>query len=303
MLLMSYPIVSMEQLTRQLWLARFRAPELAAAARPGQFVMIGGGEGWDPLLRRPFSICQAYSPSSNRGPAGLDPGEVSILFSPGKKVTVWLAQRKPGDKLDVLGPLGNGFTVSPKSRRILLIAGGWGIAPMIGMAAEAVAKGLSVTFLAEFADSSQVLPGSLLPSEARYLVTTQDVSQGANRSVIDLARQLLDGADEVFVSGPTEMLEMVHKLGRSADKATQSSSQNPEGTPKGLTIRRIGDPFGMYGLFEEPMGCGTGICLSCVIETRRGLLRCCADGPVFPLEEVFGPSETQSSPFGIAELR
>src|SRR5450759_402717 len=96
-----------------LWL---ESPEIALAAKPGQFVMVGCGE--DALLRRPLSIHKVDEAK----------GTLALLFAAVGKGTNWLSQRQAGDKVDIFGPLGNGFTIEPNAKNLLLIAGGVGIA-------------------------------------------------------------------------------------------------------------------------------------------------------------------------------
>ncbi len=110
--------------TRLVWL---EAPEVAAAARPGQFVMVRCGQGT--ILPRPFSVHR------------VDGGQMALLFSVVGRGTRWLAQKAKGDALDLFGPLGNGFNIDPAAKNLLLVAGGIGIAPLVFLADVAARAG------------------------------------------------------------------------------------------------------------------------------------------------------------------
>ena len=100
-----------------LWL---KAPEIAAEAVPGQFVMVACGESHDPLLRRPLSIHRLAQEGETEKPFP----NLALLFAVVGRGTKWLSQRKEGDFLDLFGPVGKGFTPHPASRNLLLVAGG-----------------------------------------------------------------------------------------------------------------------------------------------------------------------------------
>jgi len=211
---------------------------------------------------------RGLGPSSDRGlgsssPAtSLRPGEVSLLFGVVGRGTEWLARRQPGDELDVLGPLGRGYSVAPTSRRLLLVAGGVGVAPLVMLADEAVAKGLTVTLAMGAATAAAVYPSRLLPPEVECLVATEDGSLGREGLVTDLLAEPLAWADQVFACGPRGMIAALRRLPR-----------RPGAAPIQVSL-------------EERMGCGVGVCFGCVVETRQGLERVCQDGPVFTLDEL-----------------
>lgn len=260
------------------------APWLAAA-RPGQFVHLRVGETNDPLLRRPLSIFrvrpagqwgagQAFHsgapvPPSLKGGQDLSfPGDdrawgqVSLLFRVVGRGTAWLAARKPGDAVDVIGPLGRPFTIAPSSRHLLLVAGGVGVAPLVMLADEAVARGISVTLAMGAKSEAEVFPGQRLPPEVEYLVATEDGSLGHRGFVTEALDEVYDWADQVFACGPLGMLAALKRV-----------SRRRPATPVQVSL-------------EEHMGCAVGVCYGCVVNTRHGPQRVCADGPVFDLDEV-----------------
>ena len=249
-------IISQSQVCPGMHLVWLETPELAAAARPGQFVMVRCGEGYHPLLRRPLSIHR------------IGANGIALLFAVVGRGTGWLAERRLGDTLSLLGPLGNGFTLNPKTRDLLLVAGGIGIAPLMALAEQALHSDLRVRLLLGARDAAGLYPANLIPSRLETIVMTEDGSAGPSRGRAGLVTEPLPGlareADQVFACGPLPMYRTLHKM-RSKDGLRGKSVQVS---------------------LETRMGCGVGACYGCTIETRGGPRRVCRDGPVFELSEV-----------------
>ena len=134
MRLVSAELVESRQILPGQWLQSFHAPELATGARAGQFVHVRTGDYSGLVLRRPFSINTA-DPAT---------GIVTIHFRMVGRGTEWLARARPGDRIDMLGPLGRPFEVDPRSHHLLLVAGGLGMAGIRMLADEAVRDGRKV---------------------------------------------------------------------------------------------------------------------------------------------------------------
>jgi len=230
-----------------LWL---QAPEIAKIAQPGQFVMVRCGDSHDPLLRRPFSIHRVA-----------DAGQIALLFNIVGQGTDWLAQCQEGDFLDLLGPLGKGFSLQSASRRFLLIAGGIGIAPLFFLAEKALSQGGSITLLMGADSASLLYPRSLLPRSINFVTATEDGSEGRRGVVTELIGDFIDQIDQLFACGPTSMY--------------QSIADQPylKGKPVQVSL-------------EVMMGCGLGACYGCTIKTGLGLQQVCRDGPVFELDDI-----------------
>lgn len=242
-------VISNEELlpgTHLLWL---EAPELASASRPGQFVMVRCGEGFDFTLRRPFS---AHRVAEER---------LALLFKRVGRGTGWLAERQPGEKLDLLGPLGRSFSVSPDSRHLLLVAGGVGIAPLLFLAQRELDLGRQVTLILGARTASGLYPKKLLPEGLNLVVTTEDGSAGRRGMATDLLPMLAPAADQIFACGPLPMYRVMAEM----------------------NLRNV------QVLLEQMLGCGVGACRGCSVPTMAGLRRVCKDGPVFNLEEVILP--------------
>jgi dihydroorotate dehydrogenase electron transfer subunit len=238
------------------------APEIAASAHAGQFVHVRPGHGWDPLLRRPYSFCRI----DRRG------GEIELIVKPLGPGGEWIAERRAGDALDLLGPLGTSFVIRRDTRNLLLVAGGTGIAPM-RVLAEQEAQRRNVTLVMGGRSVAYLWPSDRLPPSVEYVTTTDDGSFGTKGRVTDVLPDLLAWADQLCGCGPWAMLAA---LGRMRDGAERSASTYPG--RRTLLEAQIA--------VEQHMGCAMGVCRACVIVTAEGNARVCREGPVFALGDV-----------------
>jgi len=249
-------VKQLEQLSVENYLLTLHAPQISAAAKPGQFVMVGVGEGKDPLLRRPFSLNQV----------GTD-GLIRILFKVVGRGTKILAHSDKGDILSILGPLGNGFNIDLQ-KPACLVGGGMGIAPMLFLA----------EYLSKIEDrnmADMIILGGRNREELEPLVddfdrlgiklfmATDDGSFGVHGLVTDvLASVKLHSEYIVYSCGPKPMLFAVYRCVRERGVTCQVS---------------IG----------SVMACGMGACLGCSVPAADGgYVHVCSDGPVFNAEEL-----------------
>jgi dihydroorotate dehydrogenase electron transfer subunit len=239
--------------TQLIWL---EAPEIAASARPGQFVMVYCGE--DTLLRRPISVHR------------VDGDKLALLVAAVGKGTRWLSYRKKGETIDIFGPMGNGFMVKPDAENLLLVAGGIGIAPLVFLADTALAKNRTVTIINGARSAGCLVPVSLpqrlfdggaSSSCIDVVNTTEDGSEGYKGMATDLIPHYLENIDQVFACGPVEMYRTMARMPELEGRSVQLS-------------------------LEIMMGCGIGVCYGCTIKTKKGLKQVCKDGPVFEMGEV-----------------
>jgi len=214
----SAPITSHTELMPGVYLTWLEAPQIAASAQPGQFVMVDCGK--DTLLRRPLSIHQA------------DKNKIALLFSVVGKGTRWLSQRKAGEEIDLFGPLGRGFSIMPASKNLLLGAGGIGIAPIAFLAQAAVKQKHSVKLLLGAATASQLYPTRLLPPEIEIITTTEDSTAGEKGLLTDILPDHADRADQVFACGPMPMYRAM--AGKSYKKSVQVSLEMRMGCGLGV---------------------------------------------------------------------
>jgi len=217
-----------------------------AIPQPGQFFMLRCGG--DTILRRPLSVHKQEG------------GRLAFLFKVVGKGTLWLSQRKEGQALDLIGPLGKGFNLFPHNKNLLLIAGGLGIAPLVFLAERAIKAGHNLTLLLGAKTKAHLYPHHLLPQGIKVFIATEDGSQGQKGLVTDLLALPLN-FDQAFASGPLSMYQTLSSLPLLQRKEVQ------------VTL-------------EVRLGCGFGACLGCSIPTKEGQKLVCRDGPVFHLRET-----------------
>jgi dihydroorotate dehydrogenase electron transfer subunit len=254
-------IASSVKVMPYVYLMWIEAPDITAAAQPGQFIT---ARCRDFTLRRPVSVHQVSS------------REIALLFRVAGKGTLWLAQRKAGDKIDVLGPLGNGFNIGPKSKNLLLLAGGIGIAPLVFLMQQTWSRH-QITLIHGASTAAQLYPFSSaskkrsklspLPNGVQFIAVTEDGSMGHRGKATDVLPDYLDWADQVYACGPIGMYKAMTQMSLGANR----SKLKLEKCQVSLEVR---------------MGCGFGACYGCTINTRKGLKHVCRDGPVFELDDI-----------------
>lgn len=230
------PVTAVTELTGSAILleVKWEHPE----AKPGQFYMLGA-EGKQ--LPRPISLCDVTSD-----------GLVFCIDAVGEG-TKKLKSLRPGDMLPVTGPLGNGFDVDELNRykRVALVSGGAGIAPMVYLSKRLTCEMDSFCGFADMPYLTEKLPNACVSTDSGRFGR-----KGLVTELLDVSRY-----DMVAACGPGGMLRAVGKLCADAH------------VPCLLSM-------------EQYMACGVGACLVCTCETKHGYKRCCADGPVFRGEEL-----------------
>lgn len=273
-------LVDSREILPDQWLQSFHAPELAIGARAGQFIHARTGDLSGLVLRRPFSINTA-DPAT---------GVISIHFRTIGRGTEWFTHLRPGDAVDMLGPLGRPFEVDSRSRHLLLIAGGLGMAGVRSLADEALRDGRHVTVLFGAASAREVYPSSLLPDEVEYVIATDDGSVGHHGFVTELVPAYEAWADQAFACGPAPMLASLARLatGRRERLGVAKLGRKRGGG----RLVAIGSAAARRKAFlqvsmEQNMGCAVGACLGCVVMSTTGVpQRVCREGPVFAAEEL-----------------
>jgi dihydroorotate dehydrogenase electron transfer subunit len=260
------------------WLQSYSAPWLAGAVQPGQFVHVRTPDYSGLVLRRPFSV-NTYDRHT---------GEATIHFRVTGKGTEWLARMRPPEKVEMLGPLGRGFELDPKSRHLLLVAGGLGMAGVRSLADEAVAQNRRVVVLFGAATAREVYPSSLLPAEVEYSVATDDGSFGHHGRVTELVAQYEAWADQCFACGPEPMLAAMARLAATRHQRLGVAQLGARGrgrsAPRGTASARR--KAWLQVSMEQNMGCAVGACLGCVVMGADGPQRVCREGPVFAADEI-----------------
>jgi dihydroorotate dehydrogenase electron transfer subunit len=259
-------VVGNERLSSDYNVVRLSAPAIAAAAAPGQFVMVKAGRGHDPLLRRPFSVFEVLHDS-----AGSASG-ISLLNKRIGVSTGLLYDARAGQSVNCLGPLGRPFTIVDPPTDAWMVAGGVGLAPFAALAQALRSRGVRTTLFYGARRHDQLFYLDLFRSLGTDLVlTTEDGSAGERgRIAAPLERQL--AACErgrpvmLYACGPEGMLAACARIAARY------------GRPCQVSVERV-------------MGCGMGGCYSCVVRMRAEdgrvhHVRSCLAGPVLAADQI-----------------
>ena len=251
----SYPIIEKSEIASGIFSYIIHCPEPASAARAGQFVHIGV-EGF--TLRRPISICESDK----------EKGTLRIVFEVRGTGTDKLSQLNVGDKMNMIAPLGNGFTIKdiPDDKTIIVVGGGIGVPPMLQTAKSFT--GNRVKAVIGFRSKDRViLENDFVSIGADVSVCTDDGSYGEKGlATFPLIEELEKGSTAmIYACGPTPMLKAIINTAKLYNVSCEVS-------------------------LEQRMACGVGACVGCAVNINRSgrdfVLRVCKDGPVFKAEEV-----------------
>lgn len=232
------------------------APVMAKKCRPGQFLHIRAGSTDDPLLRRPLSIYDAM-PSN---------GRISLLYQVvGKGTGLW-TKVQVNDYIDIMGPLGRGFTLPDQPEKILLVGGGVGIAPLLYLGRVLRELKCQVTVLCGVRTAAQLVAAESFEGLGiAFMAATMDGTAGVEGLVTGLLSTAgAETVDRVYTCGPEPMMAAVAEWAQT---------------------HKI---WGEVSL-EEHMACGVGACLGCARQLGRddkNYVKVCKDGPVFNMQAV-----------------
>jgi len=241
-------IVNNEALAEDMY--HMRLDCMIPASIPGQFVMVRVGASDDPFLRRPLAIFRHND------------SMLELLYKPKGKGTILLSQMKPGRKISVLGPLGNGFGVPDHGQDIIYIAGGTGLPPMLALS-EHIRRGMIFVGVRSKTELGILDKLGCLDGD-NVMVSTQDGSYGYKGLVTDLVQSQIDFFKRPFIiyaCGPIGMLKATKAIATGVNARCEIS-------------------------LEERMACGFGVCSGCIVNTCNGNKRVCRDGPVFDANDV-----------------
>lgn len=247
-----FPVISKTNLAKNIYDVTVFCPEITGNTKAGQFVHIRvPGH----ILRRPISIASYDA----------EKGTIRIIYEIRGEGTQILAGLKAGDMIDILGPLGNGYTLPEPEHTCVVVGGGIGVPPLLAIAERFGAKATAI--LGFRSAQAAILEEDFQQSGANTILCTDDGTLGRKGFVTAALEELLasDRPDCIFACGPMVMLKKVSEIATAHSIPCQVS-------------------------LEERMACGVGACLGCACKIRRGgeevYLHVCKDGPVFSGEEV-----------------
>jgi dihydroorotate dehydrogenase electron transfer subunit len=274
MVLVTAKIIGKQQVGPDGIVFKLMAPEIAAVAQPGQFTLIRIGDGYDPLLRRPFSF--------HRFDRKL--GTIDILFRIVGKGTTLFAQRNIGETCDIFGPLGNGFQVNIKNKHQIILAGGMGVAPMPALAEQLTQSGIFPTVLLGAKNQAELWCGPEFEAMGcETHLATDDGSLGFHGTVMQL-----------FLSLNLQSATPINR-GKSAILTRSTGPQSaiiyacgPEPMLKQLAAVAQEKKFACQISLETAMACGVGACQGCIVPVvgAEKYKLVCKDGPVFDAKEI-----------------
>lgn len=264
------PLAGREEVGRDTWILSFEVPELARSIRPGEFLMVGvGPSSARAFLKRPFSVADAHE------------GRIALLFRVYGEGTAEMASRRIGDDFELLGPFGHGFdlTAAARARRVVMVAGGIGLAPFYLLARRL--RGFpdppeTLLVYGERARAAVTRGLAAFPYFTGLEIWTDDGTRGSRGNVVQAFRRLAEAGDleggRLCACGPRPMLEALE-----------------------VERERLGVP-GEYSL-EERMGCGFGVCQGCALPanpamTERAYVLLCKAGPVMNPELLLWPHQS-----------
>lgn len=252
-------VVLNKRIAPDIYWMSIAAPNIARAAKPGQFVHVRMyDEPSVQFLRMPFCVYDASDVMQ----------AVDICYAVVGEGTKQLTKVQPGGFIDLMGPIGNGWTVPEGTKRALLVGGGVGTPALNLLGRKLATSNIKVDAVIGAQTASKLvclehIECSTAPSGGKIHITTDDGTQGTHGFVTELTDPMIASGDYDYVAvcGPTPMMANVVKPAIEHGVACQVS-------------------------MEKLMACGVGACLSCVLETTSGRKRCCVDGPVFNADEV-----------------
>ena len=243
-------VVKQQQIATNIFELTLIGQQVLDMKQPGQFVHLRVSDQMEPLLRRPISISSIDKETL----------EFTMIYRADGRGTTLLSEKRPGDQVDVLGPLGNGFPIDKikAGQTALLVGGGIGVPPLYELSKRLVEKGVKPIHVLGFQSKDVVFYEREFMRLGETYIVTADGSHGHQGFVTNVLETLADDFDVYYSCGPTPML-----------KALEEMYPEKEG----------------YLSFEQRMGCGIGACFACVCETTEkteaDYVKVCSDGPVF----------------------
>ncbi len=248
---LDFYVLENKKIKKDFFILELAAEKQLPEILPGQFIQIKIDDSPKTFLRRPFSFHDVDYVKNT----------IKLLVQVAGKGTESLISRKTGDKLELVGPLGNSFSIPGKGEKSLLVGGGCGIAPLYYLAKHLKSNNLNFDILMGFRNRERILEYDEYRKLAPVYITTEDGSEGEKGFVTNHSRLAEANYTRIFCCGPDPMMRAVGKYAKAHGIDCEVS-------------------------LENLMACGFGVCLCCVVDTVDGNVCSCTDGPVFNINKM-----------------
>lgn len=247
-------VVKQQEIAHSIFELTLKGELVSEMKQPGQFVHLKVSNSFEPLLRRPISICNIDQEEK----------QFTMIYRAEGRGTKLLSMKAAGERIDVLGPLGNGFPVEEAvpGETALLVGGGIGVPPLYELSQRLTTRGVKVVHVLGFQSKDVAFYEEKFASLGETYIATVDGSLGTKGFVTDVIEGENINFDLLYSCGPTPML-----------KALENNYNDKK----------------LFLSLEERMACGIGACFACVCKTSKegtGYKKVCSDGPVFRSGEV-----------------
>ncbi|MBN2727814.1 MAG: dihydroorotate dehydrogenase electron transfer subunit [Bacteroidales bacterium] len=232
-----------------------------AVFEPGQFVEVLVPGAKDAFLRRPISLHDVADDNSS----------FTMMIKIVGEGTRALSEVREGDELDIVFPLGHGFSINENHKKVLLVGGGCGVAPLLHLSKVAKEKGLQPYVLIGGKTANDILEADAYRKYAEVAIMTENAELGEKGMVTDhiWLKDGLKDFDFVYTCGPDPMMKAIAALAEEAGIGCEVS-------------------------LENLMACGIGACLCCTVHTHEGNVRACVEGPVFNANQIIGWNQNEN---------
>jgi dihydroorotate dehydrogenase electron transfer subunit len=246
-----FQIIDNKKISKEYFILELKSKEQLPELKPGQFVQIKVVESPETFLRRPISVHDV----------DFDQNILKLLIKISGLGTETLSKKSRGEFLNLLYPLGNHFSLPQHDDKILLIGGGCGVAPLLFLGKYLRANSLIPDFILGYKSKDSIIEYEEFKKLGEIFVTTEDGSEGTRGFVTDHTVFKDFKYSRVYCCGPESMMKAVASICRSHKVSCEIS-------------------------LENLMACGFGVCLCCVVDTTRGNVCTCTEGPVFNINDL-----------------
>jgi dihydroorotate dehydrogenase electron transfer subunit len=247
----NFKVLENKRISTDFFILSISAPAALPALNPGQFVQVRVDGSHETFLRRPISIHDV----------DFERNTLKLLIQIAGKGTEALSRLGTGDILNLIYPLGNSFGIPDVNKKVLLVGGGCGIAPLLYLGKHLKSTGCTPDILLGFRNSERIIEFDEYQKVGKVFLTTEDGSSGEKGYVTSHSILSENKYDKIYCCGPDSMMKAIAAYSRKNSIECEVS-------------------------LENLMACGIGACLCCIVETVNGNLCTCIDGPVFNINDL-----------------